>query len=435
MFITILAAIFVLSVLVFVHELGHFLAAKTVGIRVEKFSLGFPPKLIGRKIGETEYSISLIPFGGYVKMAGEEEPTKEPATEEIHPWEFRAKSVPQRVLVVLSGPLMNLFLALAVIWILAWGKGLETLSTTKIGGFPTHSPLRAAGLQVGDRIIEINGRGVKRWDDVYGGLAKLRGKTIQIKVERAEQVKEFQIEPIRMSVDSLVWPFWEAKIGEVKPHSPAARAGLQRGDLIISVEGKRIVQWDGLAGIIHQNPGKELKITWLRNGKIFQARIKPESGEVMNRAGKPESVGLIGISPYLETERLGPLGSFTYSLSWGVNLTWQIITFIKGLIFGQISPKLIGGPIFIVEVAGQSARYGLAALIRLLPFLSLNLALVNVLPIPPLDGGQFIFLLWEGVRGRSPTPTQKLVFQKIGFFILIALMIFVTINDISRIVK
>ncbi len=435
MLITILAAIFVLGVLIFVHESGHFLAAKAVGIRVEKFSLGFPPKLIGKKIGETEYSISLIPFGGYVKMAGEEEPTKEAATEEVHPWEFRAKSVPQRALVILGGPLMNIILALVVIWILAWSHGVGTISTTKIGGFPPQSPLRVAGLQIGDRILEINGVGVRRWDDVYERLAKLKGKAIRIKVEKAAQVKEFQIEPFRISVDSLLWPFWEAKIEEVKPNSPAARAGLKRGDLITSVEGKRIDQWDGLAEIIHQNPGKELVVTWRRDGKSFQARIRPEAGEVINKSGKPESVGLIGISPYLETVRLDLWSSFTYSLSWGANLTWEIISFLKKLIFGQISPKLIGGPVFIIQMAGQSARYGLANLIYLLAFISLNLALVNVLPIPPLDGGQFTFLLWEGARGRPPTLTQKLIFQKIGFFILIGLMIFVTVNDISRIVK
>ncbi len=435
MLLTILAAVFVLSVLIFVHELGHFLAAKAVGIRVEKFSLGFPPKLIGKKIGETEYSISLIPFGGYVKMAGEEETMEGTTTEEVHPWEFRAKSVPKRSFVILSGPLMNLLLALAVIWTLAWSHGVGTISTTKIGGFPPQSPLKEAGLEIGDRIIEINGVEMREWNDIYKRLEHLKGKTLKIKIERAEQIKEFQIEPLRMSVDSLLFNFWEARIGEIKPDSPAERAGLKKGDLITSVEGEKIDQWEDLAEIIHKNPGRQLRVTWMRDGKTFQARIRPDSSQVLNQMGKPENVGLIGIGPYLEVERLGLLNSFGYSLSWGANLTREIITFIKELILGQISPKLIGGPIMIIEIAGQSARYGLANLIYLLAFISLNLVLVNVLPIPPLDGGQFTFLLWEGVRGRPPTLTQKLIFQKIGFFILIGLMIFVTVNDISRIVK
>jgi len=435
MLLTILAAVFVLSVLIFVHELGHFLAAKAVGIRVEKFSLGFPPKLVGKKIGETEYSISLIPFGGYVKMAGEEETMEGTTTEEVHSWEFRAKSVPKRSFVILSGPLMNLLLALAVIWTLAWSQGIGTISTTKIGGFPPQSPLKKAGLQIGDRIVEINGEETDEWNDIYQRLDYLRGKPLKIKIERGGQIKEFQIEPLTISPDYPFFPFQEARIGEIKPESPAERAGLKKGDLITSVEGEKIDQWEDLAEIIHKNPGKELMVTWMRDGKRFQARIRPDSSQVLNQMGKPKNVGLIGISPYLEVQRLGLLSSFGYSLSWGANLTWEIINFIKKLVLGQISPKLIGGPVFIIQMAGQSARYGLANLIYLLAFISLNLALVNVLPIPPLDGGQFTFLLWEVARGRPPTLTQKLTFQKIGFFILIGLMIFVTVNDISRIVK
>jgi regulator of sigma E protease len=436
MLVTFLAAVFVLGVLIFVHELGHFLAAKAVGIRVEKFSLGFPPKLIGKKIGETEYIISLIPFGGYVKMAGEEEIPEENSAQEVHPWEFRAKSVPKRTLVVLGGPLMNLLLALMVIWILTWSQGVGTISSTKIGGFGSQSPLKLAGLAIGDRIIEINGVEVREWNDVYKRLDRLKGETLRIKVERENQVEEFQIKPLRMSVDSLLWPFWEARIREVKPNSPAERAGLKKGDLITSVEGKKIEQWEDLEEIIHKNPGRELRVSWIRDGKIFWAEIRPDTGEVLNQAGKPENVGMIGIiGHYLELKKLSLLGSFGYSLSWAVNLTWEIINFIKELILGQISPKFIGGPVFIIQVAGQTARYGLANLIFLLAIISLNLALVNVLPIPPLDGGQFTFLLWETVRGRAPTPNQKLIFQRIGFFILVGLMIFVTINDISRIIK
>ncbi len=435
MFITILAAIIVLGFLIFVHELGHFLAAKIVGIRVERFSLGFPPKLVGKKIGETEYSISLIPFGGYVKMAGEGEIFEEKTAKEAQPWEFRAKSLPKRSLVVLSGPLMNILLALMVIWILVWNQGVGTISTTKIGGFPPQSPLKEAGLEIGDRIIEINGVEVKGWEDVYKILDHGQGRRLRIKVERGRQSKQFQIAPLSGAVDSLILPFREAKIGEVKPGSPAERAGLERGDIIASVEGKRIDQWYSLAEIIHQSCGEELTVTWIRDGKEFHARIRPEAGQIMNRRGKTENVGLIGISPYLERKSLGFLNSFGYSLSWAKDLTWEIISFLRRLIQGQVSPKLIGGPVFIIEIAGQSARYGLANLIYLLAFLSLNLALVNVLPIPPLDGGQFTFLLWEGARGRPPTPTQRLAFQKVGFFILVGLMIFVTVNDISRIVK
>jgi len=351
---TLVATIFVLGILIFFHELGHFLIAKKSGIRVERFSLGFPPKMIGKKIGDTEYCLSWIPLGGYVKMAGED-----PDETKIQgkPWEFMSKPVGIRALVVAAGPVMNLILAVFIFWGIIFFKGMQ----------------------------EIH--------------------------EESTQV------------------------GLVASGKPADEAGIKPGDEIISINGVEVTSFLEMAQIIYQQVEKPIEVKWTRDGKEYTAQITTFKDKVLNEEGEITEVGKIGIGPSYTTIKVGFFKSFLEAVGTTIFILVESIKFIAGLITGTASVKLLGGPLFIAQTAGQTAKTGFVNLLGFMALLSVNLSLINLLPIPVLDGGHLLFLSIEKIKGSPLSLKQRATMQQIGLAFLILLIIFVTYNDLLRAIK
>ncbi|MDH7499260.1 MAG: RIP metalloprotease RseP [candidate division NC10 bacterium] len=345
---SILAAILVLGVLIFAHETGHFLVAKRVGVGVRKFSLGFGPRLLGFRRGETEYLISAVPLGGYVKMMGEDPQEQPPDLGRS----FSHKSVGKRALIVLAGPCFNLLLAFLLFWF-SFVIGIPALT---------------------------------------------------------------------------------AKVGEVKEGFPAAAAGIRPGDRIVALDGEEIQNWSQLALRIHRSPGKPLKITLEREGKRQELIIAPQLVKQKNILGEEVEVGLLGIGPSEEfvLERLNPLRALPLALSRTYEVSALTVLSIVRLIQGKIPAKTIGGPILVAQLAGEQARMGMINLLLFTAVLSINLAILNLLPIPILDGGHLLFFSLEAIRGRPVALRKRELAQQIGLILLVALMIFAFYNDLFR---
>ena len=347
---TIWATIFVLGVLIFIHELGHFLVAKWAGIKVERFSLGFPPKMIGKTIGETDYCISWIPLGGYVKMAGEN--PDEPTTGD--PREFMSKPVGVRSMVILAGPVMN-FIAAVLVFI---------------------------------------------------GVLWLHGRDVP--------------DPMQVVV------------GPVVLGGPADRVGIKTGDVIQAVDHQRVTEFGTMARLIHGRPGDTVEVLWRHEGDLYSARLRTRIDTAKTTDGSDTVIGIIGIGMGYITQRV----SFADAVSGGLAQTFdfcgEMVKFLGGLVSGSVSIKNVSGPVGIAQIAGRVAREGWAVLLNFMAILSLNLALLNVLPVPILDGGHLVFLLLEKLRGRPLSIRQRAVAQQVGLALLLLLIVTVTYHDIVR---
>jgi regulator of sigma E protease len=348
---TILATAIVLGILVFVHELGHFLLAKKLGVAVLKFSLGFGPKLIGKKIGETEYQIAVFPLGGFVKPLGED-PQEEVKEEDRHR-SLWAQPIWKRVLIIGAGPFFNFFLAIALFSI-------------------------------------INLFGI---------------------------------------------PFIPPTIGGVSSGLPAENAGLKKGDVVLSIDGEATSKWDDLANIIRNSKGKELTIKVKRNDEILEVKVTPQSFKDKDMFGEEIKSFRIGIESPKEIliKKVGPFEA----MGMGVIQTWQgirltVVSIVK-LIRGKISAKTIGGPILIGQLAGEQAKRGLLSLALFTAIISINLGLINLFPIPILDGGHFLFLALEAIFRRPVSIKKMEIAQQIGLIFIILLMLFAFYNDLIRI--
>ncbi len=351
MILSILSFVFVLGLLIFVHELGHFLVAKRCGIRVETFSLGFPPKMIGFRRGETEYCISWIPLGGYVKMAGEK-----PDEEDIHgrPYEFMSKPIWQRALVIFAGPAMNYVLAIVLLATVyfGWGERIEDQSS---------------------------------------------------------------------------------RIGLVIAGEPAESAGLKAGDVMLAVNDSTVSTFAEMYNQVTANPGKQIRLTWLRGADTMSALVTTRVDTMLNLQGEVIEVGKVGVGRAFDQKEYSLLGAISEGFIRTNELVGEIILFLKNIFTGAVSSKLIGGPVFIAQAASEAARQGLASILMLAGVLSVNLCVVNLLPIPVLDGGQLLFLLIERIKGSPVSMKGRAIAQQIGLVFLLIFIIFVTKNDIWRI--
>ncbi len=436
---TVLSAIFVLGLLVFIHELGHFLAARRMGIRVERFSLGFGPRMIGKTIGDTEYRISWVPLGGYVQMAGEQ-PDADGGEHGGEPWEFQSKSVGARAFVIAAGPGMNFVLAFIIFWLFYATMGVKLVDTTTVGRVGSASPYAAAGLQVGDEILEIDQAPVDTWEDVRERLASGTAASLDLKVQRDGQERALEVRYGGGAAERLAGLdyFRASAVSSVTSDSPAEKAGLRPGDVITSVNGAPVTQWYEMVDLIRVRPGMETTVSWTRNGQYHQAIVIPVTAQDLDReTGDVIDIGQIGITQqdHIKRSPAGLVSSAELAGTQTVNVTYTILGFVKKLVLGEVSTDSVGGPIAIARMAGDSARQGASSLFSFMAFLSINLAILNLLPIPALDGGQLLILGVEKVLRRPLSLRYRLIWQQTGVALVLVLMVFVVFNDITRIFR
>ncbi len=447
---TLLATIVVLGVLIFVHELGHFLAAKSVGIAVLRFSfgLGSPTPLSFRR-GETEYCISWIPLGGYVKMAGLEEDgpaagVEGPKAEIVIAPErtFDAKSLPARMFVISAGVIMNVLFAVLVYTGLTMRYGVAEDPSITIGEVRGDSlPLGASGLetiQPGDRIVRINGDSVRGWRDIQGAF--LTSSTNPLRLEIAGRAQPVLVDvPLsqqqgRVAALRSLIPWHEPVVGDVLPGQAASKAGLQRGDRFLTVNGDTVLAWEKLVKVIETHAGDTLRVRLARGSQVIRADLVPRATLVPAAdSGARREVGKVGLGVYLPLTRYGFFGSVRQGVIRAADAGGLVLFTLKGLLTGQLSPRDLGGPILVGQLSGEAIRLGLDVYLGFMALFSMNLAVLNMLPIPVLDGGHLLFLVIEGIRRKPLSIVQRQRFTQVGFFLLLAIMVLALANDFTRV--
>jgi regulator of sigma E protease len=342
--------IVLLGVLVFIHEFGHFIVAKLLGVKVLKFSLGFPPAMFKRKWGETEYMLSWVPLGGYVKLLGEDPESDETIPPKEQARAFTNKPLISRIAIIAAGPISNFVLAMVLLCI-----------------------------------------------------AFMAG-----------------------------WPVLLSQVGEVVPSSPAMQAGLKPGDIITSINGKHIWRWEDMRETIEKSAGKQLTVTVKRDGRSLELKVTPALSNQKGIFG--EAVGRIGVTQSGKGVQLGFAASLHEGVKFTFHLTKQVVVALVRLVRGEMSPKALSGPITIFQFSGETIRLGFLNYLFLISFISINLAIINLLPIPILDGGHIMFFLVEAVIRRPVTGKAREVAVQMGLLFIVFLVVLVFYNDISRIV-
>ena len=442
--VTLVSFVIVLGILIFVHEFGHFIVAKACGVGVEKFSIGFGPKIFGWKQGMTDYMVSAIPLGGYVKMVGEE-PDFEIDEKEI-PYSFTHKKLWQRFLVVGAGPFFNLLLAVVLYFFLYWIKG--TYYYPAIAGEITpSSPAYKAGLMIGDEIKTVDKKKIESWSDFQEKILKSEGRVLELSVLRSQDEKIIYLKPEKMDTITIFGekkkqyqsgtePYLPPLIGAVSKDSPAFAAGLKKNDIILNIDSQKVDTWNDVSRIISKSD-KEIQIVIKRDGEKITRKIMPKITEYKNKLGEKESRKIIGIAALniLQHGKIGVFGAVEKSFSQ----TWTVIELtgagIVKMVNGSISRNNLGGPIMIAQMAGDQARQGLISFFAFIAFISINLGLLNLLPVPVLDGGHLMFFLIEGITGKPVSIKGRGIAQQIGLFLLLLLMGFAFYNDIVRLIS
>jgi regulator of sigma E protease len=426
---TMLAFAFVIGVLVFVHELGHFLAARRIGVRVLKFSLGFGPRIIGFTRGDTEYCVSAIPLGGYVKMAGEN--AEDPRSG--NPDEFLSKTKWQRFQVLIMGPVMNLALAVVLLAIvLAQGADVPAYldQLPVVGGVEKGSPAERAGFRPGDRALTVSGREVRDWEDFDVAIGTRPGRAVPVSVVRDNTEQTLTVTPDaegKYEVGRIgVFPDVHPRVQSVRTGEPADVAGLKPGDVVVAVNGEGVQLARHLSEAIGKNAEKPITLSVLRGGQPLDVQVTPR---------RDGDVGRIGISISNELKRIhpGPLAAVWMSVQRNWEFAGLILRTLGGLISGETSPKQLMGPVGIAQLSGESAQEGWVSLFALMASISLNLGLLNLLPVPVLDGGHILIMALEGAARRdfSIRVKERMLFA--GFVLLMLLMVTVIYNDLTRI--
>lgn len=439
--------IVVLGVLILVHEAGHFFAAKAVDVQVLRFAIGFGPPLLQTKRGETEYWLCAIPLGGYVKMAGLEDEglageleggKSEAAVDPARA--FDRKPIWARLFVMVAGVAMNVVLALVVYSGINVVLGTPEIATTRVDSVAVArlpQGAEAVGtLSFGDRIVAVNGDRVETWNGVVRGVLG-SGDTVRLTIGgRAEPLVVALADSVdRRAMVGAVAPLVPPRIGIVEPGRPAAKAGLRPDDLIVRANGDTVRSWNALLHAIWNSPGRPLQLDVDRRGTALQVEVIPErQTETDTTSPRPPEYGQIGAFQNLPTVHVRqPVAT---ALANGARQTavagLTIIVFLRELFTGDRSVRELGGPILIGQISGQVARLGAETFLSFLAFFSVQLAVLNILPIPVLDGGHVVFLLAEAVRGKPVPLVWRIRLLNIGFWVLVFIMLLALGNDVLR---
>jgi regulator of sigma E protease len=440
--ISILATVVILGVLIFVHELGHFATAKWAGIDVPRFSIGLGPKMTGFTRGGTEFVISWIPLGGYVRMAGMDdmealeggEYDAERARQAGR--SFESKSLPVRAVVIAAGVVMNVLFAWFLYTVIALAWGVRTIPEPVVGDvLEERVPAEAMALldiPVGARIATVNGQPVADFSDVHRFMAMARD-TIRLEFENAPPVTvpvpSADAERTELIVSLEPRLPVPAVVGQVAEGSPAEQAGLREGDRVVAVDGEPIALWQDLVAALETRPGEAVGMTVERDRRRVEVTVIPEPREI----AEGRTVGRVGIGRTdLPRERLGPVAAAVWGGQETIRITRLILDFLRGLFTGAASPRDVGGPILIYQITDQVARIGFVAFLDFMALFSINLAILNLLPIPILDGGQLVFLAVEGIRGKALSVEQRMRLSQLGLVLIVAIMVWALANDFLR---
>ena len=426
---TLVSFLFVLGVLIFVHELGHFLAARRLGIRVLTFSLGFGPKILKFTRGDTEYCVSAVPLGGYVKMAGESPDDPRSGA----PDEFLSKTKWERFQVLIMGPVMNILLAVVVLAIvLAQGAEVPAYEDQPpvIGAVKMNSAASRGGIEAGDRILTVAGDPVSTWKDLALAIVTRANRTVAVTLDRGGRTMSLEVKPAaagRYEAGDLgVLPDTSPIAQKVDPKDPAARGGMQPGDVIYAVNGTRVMFPSDLRDAIAMHPEEQIDVEIRRAGTPLHLSITPD---------RRPTGGWIGISIVEATRSFKPGPFEAVRLSVVQNATSGVMIFkiLGGLFTGSTSVRQLQGPVGIAQLSGESAEAGFVQLLSLMAVISLNLGLLNLMPVPVLDGGHILIMALEGVARRDFSMAVKEKMLLAGFVVLMMLMVTVIYNDLTRI--
>lgn len=478
---SLLAIVLVFGVVIFVHELGHFLAAKAVGVYAPRFSIGFGPRLWSRKWGETEYIIAALPLGGYVRMASREDESmafiegggEHPAPGVVHTdddqprprwydpegmapfgpkpvpenrW-FESKSLPARLMIMVAGVTMNMLLGFVVLTGLTFSMGESVILTRVVGVVHdlTGAPQLTRAISPGDTIVAVDGARVSSWNDVLAQIDTGRGDSVTITTSRGAPVvvaisgeRGSSAGVTRDQLAFAIQPHFPPVIDEVLPGSPAAQVGLEGGDSVVSVDGRSVSSWAQLVDIIEGSPGRALALEVARGEGTKTFTVTPDSMPQPNPiTGRDEIVGKIGAQAKAAADRKPVSLSTAFSAGW--NQTWGIagavVGYVKQLFTGQISISKLNGPVSIGRASVTAAKQGVESVLYLIAILSVNLAVFNLLPIPILDGGQIAVNLVEAVKGGSLSSRTREYLVRFGLAAIALIFVIVLYNDIKSLVR
>jgi len=462
-----------LTILVFVHELGHFLTAKWFGMRVERFSIGFPPTVLRRKMGNTEYAVGATPLGGYVKISGmiDESLDTDHQAEEAKPWEFRSKPVWQRIVVITAGVIFNVILAAIIFGGIRWAEGETFVPADNIESIyvAEGSVAHDIGLRTGDHVLEVNGESFQRFDQILVSNL-VAADSLTITVRRGGQTEVIhgprdiitRVSRARNDERGFGVSYLPPLIGGVQSGMPADTIGLRTGDRIVGINGDTVRFWAEMSDVIQASKGEAMTVEWFRadslttdtsaaagsatlvtrreGGTVYRNRIQPaktESGRyvfgVTNAQASPQTMQMIYDQFGIEQRSYGPVEAVTAGAQDVWTTSRNIVITLQRVVTGRDELReSLGGPVMIAKVTSEAAEQGAVMFWRLVAALSVTLAIMNILPVPALDGGQLMFLLYEGVTRRKPSVRVRLVAQQIGMILLLGFMTFLIFNDILR---
>ncbi len=439
----ILWLLILIGVMIMIHEFGHFWAARYFDVKVETFSLGFGPRLFGFRRGETDYRVSLVLFGGYVKMAGEQTgefgAENTPVTLSVaDPRTLLAKPRWQRLIIAFAGPFMNLLLAVGLLtglFMVKYPKLSDTDMEAVIGHVVPGTPAAKAGIHDGDRIVNLDGKSNPTWEDVGMKEIESAGRPMYITVDRGGRRINTVVTPILSEASGAGYAGWdesgEVELAEVKPNFPAAKAGLQKGDLIVALDGQPIHSTARFHEVTKNSGGKPVTIDYRRNGQTHTVVIQPIYAKVDGPA--QWMIGVLSQTKLnIATVKLSFPDALAESIDQNAKGALFFVHVLEGMIERRMSTKNLTGPIGLGAIAGQEAREGPMAYLSLMAMLSLQLAILNLMPIPILDGATILMLIIEIVMRRDLSMGVKEAMFKAGFVFIMMLVAFVIYNDLAK---